>query len=122
MKGVRRNPLNGRITMVKYSNEDANTQEASSAWYWSSTEYSQYNAWFVYFSNGNTNNNNKYNSNRVRAVAAYGKDFECFLETVIEAYKDCLCGKMSSKQSSRVYADSRRRYCLFSDRDVDRCI
>ena len=29
MKGVRRNPLNGRITMVKYSNEDANTQEAS---------------------------------------------------------------------------------------------
>ena len=99
MKGVRRNPLNGRITMVKHSNEDANTQEVSSAWYWSSTENSQNNAWYVNFSNGNTNNNNKYNSNRVRAVAAYGKDFECFLETVIEAYKDCLRGKMSSKQA-----------------------
>ena len=71
MKGVRRNPLNGRITMVKYSNEDANTQEASSAWYWSSTEYSQRHAWSVYFSSGNTSNNNKYNSTRVRAVAAF---------------------------------------------------
>ena len=71
MKGVRRNPLNGRITMVKYSNEDANTQEASSAWFWSSTEYSQGSAWNVYFSNGLTNNNNKFNSNRVRAVAAF---------------------------------------------------
>ena len=71
MKGVRRNPLNGRITMVKYSNEDANTQEASSAWYWSSTEYSQYNAWSVSFSNGYTSNNSKYNSYRVRAVAAF---------------------------------------------------
>ena len=71
MKGVRRNPLNGRITMVKHSNEDANTQEVSSAWYWSSTENSQNNAWYVNFSNGNTSNVIKYNSGRVRAVAAF---------------------------------------------------
>ena len=71
MKGVRRNPLNGRITMVKYSNEDANTQEASSAWYWSSTEYSQNGAWYVYFSSGSTYSIIKYNSGRVRAVAAF---------------------------------------------------
>ena len=71
MKGVRRNPLNGRITMVKYSNEDANTQEASSAWYWSSTENSQNYAWYVNFSSGSTYNIIKYNSYRVRAVAAF---------------------------------------------------
>lgn len=39
-------------------------------WYWSATEYSQYNAWNVNFNDGNTNNN-KYNSNRVRAVVAF---------------------------------------------------
>ena len=71
MKGVRRNPLNGRITMVKYSNEDANTQEASSAWFWSSTEYSQGSAWVVNFSNGGTDTGSKYGSYRVRAVAAF---------------------------------------------------
>lgn len=36
----------------------------------SSTENSQLYAWNVNFSDGNTNNNNKYNSNAVRAVAA----------------------------------------------------
>lgn len=30
--------------------------------YWSSTEYNSNNAWNVNFSNGNINNNNKYNS------------------------------------------------------------
>ena len=43
----------------------------SSAWYWSSTEGSQHGAWYVSFSNGYTNGNNKYNSYRVRAVAAF---------------------------------------------------
>ena len=71
MKGVRRNPLNGRITMVKYSNEDANTQKASSAWYWSSAEFSQSNAWVVSFSSGSAGNGIKYPSGRVRAVAAF---------------------------------------------------
>lgn len=44
---------------------------ASSAWYWSSTEYSQNGAWSVYFSNGGTSSNYKYYSGRVRAVAAF---------------------------------------------------
>lgn len=44
---------------------------ASSAWYWSSTESSQYTAWYVNFSNGNTYSSSKYNSGRVRAVAAF---------------------------------------------------
>lgn len=39
-----------------------------SAWYWSSTEYSQSTAWIVYFSNGLTGSNCKCNSNGVRAV------------------------------------------------------
>lgn len=43
----------------------------SSAWFWSSTEGSQHGAWYVSFSNGYTNGNNKYNSYRVRAVAAF---------------------------------------------------
>ncbi len=100
MKGVRRNPLNGRITIRKPdSYEDANAQECPSTNYWSSTENSTNNSWNVNFGNGNTNANNKYNRNRVRAVAAYGKDFERFLGTVVDAYKDCLRGKMSSVQA-----------------------
>lgn len=41
---------------------------AFSAWYWSSTEYSQYHAWYVSFSNGGTNVNNRSSSHRVRTV------------------------------------------------------
>ena len=44
---------------------------ASSAWYWSSTESSQGSAWSVHFPFGITLNNHKYNSGRVRAVAAF---------------------------------------------------
>ena len=44
---------------------------ASSAWYWSSAESSQNGAWNVSFSNGYTYNNGKFNSYRVRAVAAF---------------------------------------------------
>lgn len=43
----------------------------SSAWYWSSTEYSQSNAWYVSFSNGGTSSNGKYSSIRVRAVIVF---------------------------------------------------
>lgn len=45
--------------------------ESIKGWHWSSTEYSQYNAWLVYFSVGNTNFCSKYNWNAVRAVAAF---------------------------------------------------
>ena len=40
-------------------------------WHWSSTEYSQHSAWGVYFSDGRADNNGKYGSNAVRAVAAF---------------------------------------------------
>lgn len=40
-------------------------------WHWSSTEYSQYYAWFVNFSDGYTYNGIKHNSIAVRAVAAF---------------------------------------------------
>lgn len=40
-------------------------------WHWSSTEYSQYGAWLVGFSDGYTSYNGKYYSIAVRAVAAF---------------------------------------------------
>lgn len=39
--------------------------------YWSSTEYSEYGAWYVNFNDGGTWNNSKYNGCAVRAVAAF---------------------------------------------------
>lgn len=59
----------------------------------SSTENSQNNAWNVNFSSGNTNNNNKYNSNAVRAVAALGEDIK---EGWLAAFHDCCRNKKSS--------------------------
>ena len=38
---------------------------------WTSLENSRLNAWYVNFGNGNTNNNNKYNTYGVRPVAAF---------------------------------------------------
>jgi hypothetical protein len=43
----------------------------ASAYYWSSTEYNNNNAWKQNFDNGNQNNNNKNNTNRVRAVRGF---------------------------------------------------
>ncbi len=40
-------------------------------WHWSSTEYSQYSAWYVVFSDGSTYYYNKCNSYAVRSVAAF---------------------------------------------------
>lgn len=40
----------------------------ASAWFWSSTESSQYNAWYVYFFIGDTGSYSKYGSGRVRTV------------------------------------------------------
>lgn len=59
----------------------------------SSTENSQNNAWNVNFSDGNTNNNNKYNSNAVRAVAALGEEIK---EGWVAAFHDCCRNKKSS--------------------------
>ncbi|MBR5042994.1 MAG: reverse transcriptase [Bacteroidales bacterium] len=106
MRRVLHNPLNGRFTTVgadlavRRSYEDAIPQEHSN--YWSSTEYNSNNAWNVNFNSGNVNNNNKYNSNVARPVAALDglfPDFALFFETVLDAYRDCLKGKMSSPQA-----------------------
>ena len=40
----------------------------ASEWFWSSTESSQYNAWYVYFSSGGTLSDNKCYNYRVRTV------------------------------------------------------
>lgn len=116
---VSHNPLNGRFTMAGprlrdrrnqdttrccmasggtgYSYEDAKPQKDSN--YWSCTENNSNNAWNVNFNSGNVNNNNKYNSNVVRPVAAYDGLFLSFLQSVVDAYKDCLRGKMTSPQA-----------------------
>lgn len=92
---VLRNPLNGRHTLLVQSYDGALSQKSQSNT-WSSTENSANNAWNVNFNDGNTNNNNKYNANVVRAVAAYGELFGIFYDTVVEAYEDCLKNKHSS--------------------------
>lgn len=94
---VLHNPLNGRSTVMGYSYEDARPQEDSN--YWSVTEYNQNNAWNVNFGTGGLNNNNKYNGNVVRAVAAHDGLYGAFYLSVVEAYKDCLQSKMSSSQA-----------------------
>ena len=87
------------MTIVKDSNEVAHAQEYAGTNYWCSTEYNGNNSWNVNFGNGNTNNNNKFNTNRVRPAVAYGEDFDRFVESLEEAFLDCLKGKMSSKQA-----------------------
>ena len=57
------------------------------------TENSRNNAWNVNFSTGNTNNNNKYNGNAVRAVAAFGEEVKIGW---LDAFHDCCENKLSS--------------------------
>ena len=71
-------PSLGQLNLMAHYMEELNKAFAyvsasplSSAWYWSSTEYSQSNAWSVLFSSGSTSGSNKYGSLRVRAVAAF---------------------------------------------------
>ena len=102
MNGVSYNPMNGRLTagVEAFSYEVAQPQSDSSN-HWSSTENNRNNGRNVNFNNGNANNNNKYNSNVVRPVAALF-DYDvpaAFTESVWEAYRDCLHGKMRSKQA-----------------------
>ncbi len=69
---------------------------------WSSTENSQNNAWNVNFTDGNTNNNNKYNSNSVRAVAAFDEEIKIGW---IDAFDDCCAKKKSSPQCNAYRID-----------------
>ena len=112
MSGVSYNPMNGRLTAniaLADKKQDANAfsyevaqPQSDSSNHWSSTENSRNNARNVNFNSGNANNNNKYNTNNVvRPVAAlqdYGVP-AAFLNSVWEAYYDCLRGKMRSKQA-----------------------
>ena len=71
------------------------TEDSDATWVWSSSEYSQLNSWLVNFSNGNFNNNNKYNSNMVRAVAALN---DKYVEGWFDALDDCCAQKKTSSQ------------------------
>lgn len=68
----------------------------------SSTENSQNNAWNVNFNDGNTTNNNKYNSNSVRAVAALDEEIKIGW---IDAFDDCCAKKKSSPQCNAYRID-----------------
>ena len=102
MKGASFFVLNGRMTngtiekarLVKNKTLYAFTASG----YWSSTENSTNNAWNVNFSNGNVNNNNKYNSNVVRPCAALDEKRK---EAWIEAFDDCCLHKKSSDSCIR---------------------
>ena len=89
---VRGISINGRLTgtgvapCVSY--EDAKPQMS---------EVSRNNSWNVN-SSGNVNNNNKYNQNIVHPCSA-DVDFQKFLDTMYEAYEDCLKGKRNSAQA-----------------------
>lgn len=120
--GVSYNPMNGRLTTAGIgvrkeqtedccSYEDAKPQNDSSN-HWSGTENNRNNARNVNFNNGNANNNNKNNGNVVRPVAAY-QDYDvpkAFVDSVWEAYRDCLKGKMRSKQALE--------YMEIADKDI----
>lgn len=61
----------------------------------SASENSRNLAWLVNFSDGNTNNNNKYNSNRVRAVVALDEEIK---EGWVIAKDECCANKYSTAQ------------------------
>lgn len=114
---VLHNPLNGRFTIAGLrspierdacrcciadsgtsdSYDGAISQKDSN--YWSVTENNSNNAWNVNFGSGNVNNNNKYNGNSVRPVAAFDELFNVFYKSIEFAYRDCLHDKMSSTQA-----------------------
>lgn len=90
--------LNGRLTgdtgiraLVRNKTVDAGV----STNFWTCTENSQNNAWNVNFSSGNTNNNNKYNTNYCRPLAALEEND---IIEWIEAFEDCCRHKKSSNQ------------------------
>lgn len=63
--------------------------------FWTSLEYNPTNAWNVNFGSGNVNNNNKYNTYMVRAVAALSEDIRV---SWVLAFEDCCFHKLSSEQ------------------------
>lgn len=89
---------NGRVTGKLPSGKDLvknKTIRAMTASSLRSSENSQHNAWNVNFGNGNINNNNKYNTNYVRAVAALPNEY---VEGWFDALDDCSAKKKMSSQ------------------------
>lgn len=68
---VSENITHTTVSSSSYEDAKPQIQQSNS---WSSTENNSNNAWNVNFNDGNVNNN-KYNSNVVRPVAAYGEEF-----------------------------------------------
>ena len=71
-------PALGVLNIIAHLRDEINEalayiggQELKDTWYWSSTEYSQGGAWYVYFSNGYASSGSKYYAYAVRAVAAF---------------------------------------------------
>lgn len=72
MKAIYLSSLNGHATgRVRRLVHNRLVRASSASNHWSSTENNQNNAWNVNFSNGNMNNNNKYNSFVGSIVNAY---------------------------------------------------
>lgn len=84
----------GMETIVGY--EDAKTQFDAQTNRWTATENSSNNSWNCNVNDGNFNNNNKYNSMRVRPVVAYDIPDD-FLSLVFAAFEDCCRHKRTSK-------------------------
>lgn len=95
MKEVFSFSLNGRVTSVHSFVKVKSALVLSASNHWSSTENNSNNSWNVNFDNGNMNNNNKYNSNVSRAVAALGEEE---IIAWIEAFDDCCKNKKTSLQ------------------------
>lgn len=85
----------GYATGVSYLDTPVTTQVriASTSNYWSSVEYNTNNAAISNFSNGTLNNNNRYNSNYVRAVADLDAGWK---ESWYNAYATCCKNKLHS--------------------------
>ena len=72
-------PALGVLNIIAHLRDEINNAldyigkpKLADTWYWSSTESSQYNAWYVHFSNGYAGSNGgKCNAHAVRAVAAF---------------------------------------------------
>ena len=58
------------IKEVNKALEDVGGSPMRKEWYWSSTENSAHNSWYVYFGYGNSHNSNKYYANVVRPAVA----------------------------------------------------
>jgi len=60
-------PARNELRDVLYANRSA-IGGFTTGWYWSSTEYNSYDAWYVTFTNGYKNRYTKYDTNDVRCV------------------------------------------------------